>query len=191
MAPKTWPSSGPITEQSRCFRGLGSLHSLSSLSPAPYCGMALGFWPLLALRSRMRWCQACRRGAGGAACPNCLAVTVACVPRARGTVAPKHRIQGNNPHVPAGTEPILKAPQDVCSGWGSRKWAALGPHPAQGLHVGPLQGAERPPAHCSETPKGPVLSPVTTQATHWPGELTRTASEVFWQLLPRVCRERA
>ena len=52
-----------------------------------------------------------------------------CVPRACGTVAPKHRIQGNNPQVPAGTEPILKAPQDVCSGWGLRKWAALGPHP--------------------------------------------------------------
>lgn len=127
MAPKTWPSSGPITEQSRCFRGLGSLHSLSSLSPAPYCGMALGFWPLLALRSRMRWCQACRRGAGGAACPNCLAVTVACVPRARGTVAPKHRIQGNNPQVPAGTEPILKAPQMSVQGGGRGSGQLWGP----------------------------------------------------------------
>lgn len=184
MAPKTWPSSGPITEPSRCSQGLGSLHSLSSLSPAPYCGIALGFWPLLALRSRVRWCWACRRGAGGAACPNCLAVTVACVPRARGTSAPKHRNQGNNPQVHAGTEPILKAPQDVSSGWGVRKWAALGSHPAQSLHVGPLKRAERPPEHCSEALKGPVLAPVTTQAAYWPGELTRTASEVFWHLLP-------
>lgn len=36
--------------------------------------------------------------------------------RVRGTAAPKHRIQGNNPQVHAGTEPILKAPQDVSSG---------------------------------------------------------------------------
>lgn len=48
----------------------------------------------------------------------------------------------------------------------------------------PFRELRDPPAHCSEAPKGPVLSPVTTQATHWPGELTRTASEVFWQLLP-------
>ena len=39
-----------------------------------------------------------------------------------------------------------------------RKWASLGSQPAQSLHVGPLQGAERPLEHCFEALKGPVLS---------------------------------
>lgn len=66
-------SSGPITSRADA-RGLGSLHSLSSLSPAPYCGMALGFWPLLALEVQDEVVPGLQEGAGGAACPNCLAV---------------------------------------------------------------------------------------------------------------------
>lgn len=112
------------------------------------------------------------------------------MPRARGTVAPKHRIQGNNPQVPA-TGANLEGTPDVCSGWGRGSGQLWGPHPAQGLHVGPLQGAERPQHTALRLQR--VLSSLLSPHRRHTGleSWTRTASEVFWQLLPRVCRERA
>lgn len=117
--------------------------------PVPSAPLLCGPGVLIAagceVQGRARRCWACRRGARGVARARLhLAVTVACVPtglgsgpRAGGTAAPKGRIQGNNPQVPAAAKPISQSPP-----------GQVGPCPSQGPHRGPLQGAAdpRPPA---------------------------------------------
>ena len=181
--PRPRPPQPPTHQAGWCSRGPG---------PPPLTEQPVTSAPLLRgpgvlaaagceVQGRARWCWACRRGAREVARSRLrLAVTVACVPtglrsspRAGGTAAPKGRIQGNNPQVPAAAKPISQAPP-----------GQVGPCPAQGPHLGPLQGADRPPAPCPGGLRGPVLSPVPMQVARRPGELARAASQVFRQLPP-------